>query len=57
MKHVVVGQGLCANCTQRPGRHRYGTLQCPNPAWKPGNGHHQWLATVFLRRLHSWPGR
>ena len=37
----------CAACGRRNGMHRVNTFQCPNPAWRTGNGQPQWLTGTF----------
>lgn len=33
----------CDRCGTRRGLHKVGTEQCPNAAWRPGNGKPQWM--------------
>ncbi len=39
---VLNWRSLCFGCGRRLGLHRYGTNQCPNTWWRPGNGQPQW---------------
>lgn len=46
-KSMLSSPSACAVCGKTIGKHRYGTDQCPNPRWTPGNGEPQWLTSVF----------
>lgn len=44
---------VCARCGQRLGKHRFGNDQCPNAAWRPGNGQSQWLGSTFAEPVFT----
>lgn len=47
MQQQLAVEPGCSYCGQRLGKHKYGTDQCPNTKWRPGNGHAQWLTTTY----------
>jgi hypothetical protein len=40
-------------CGARLGLHRWGTNQCPNPAWRPCSGRSEWREEVFCAGIYG----